>query len=52
MNSFKRKVLVSFMAMALCLTTVFGTSTTTEAASSKKAVKSVTLIVGSKKVNS
>ena len=52
MNSFKRKVLVSFMAMALCLTTVFGTSTTTEAASSKKAVKSVTLKVGSKKVNS
>lgn len=50
MNSFKRKVLVSFMAMALCLTTVFGTSTTTEAASSK-AVKSVTLKVGSKKVN-
>lgn len=52
MNSFKRKVLVSFMAMALCLTTVFGTSTTTEAATSKKAVKSVTLKVNSKKVNS
>lgn len=51
MNSFKRKVLVSFMAMALCVTSVFGTSTTTEAASSKKAVKSVTLKVGSKKVN-
>jgi len=51
MNSFKRKVLVSFMAMALCVTSVFGTSTTTEAASSKKAVKSVTLKVGGKKVN-
>lgn len=51
MNSFKRKVLVSFMAMALCVTSVFGTSVTAEAATSKKAVKSVTLKVGSKKVN-
>lgn len=51
MNSFKRKVLVSFMAMALCVTSVFGTSVTAEAATSKKAVKSVTLKVNNKKVN-
>lgn len=50
MKTLRSKVLVSFLAFALVLTSVFGTSVTSEAAS-KKAVKSVTLKVKNKKVN-
>lgn len=51
MKSLKSKVLVSFLAFAMVMTSVFGTSVTSEAAS-KKTVKSVTLKVNGKKVNS
>ncbi|MBQ4529966.1 MAG: Ig-like domain-containing protein [Lachnospiraceae bacterium] len=50
MKSIKNRVLVSFLALALVMTSVFTPSVSAEAAS-KKAVKSVTLKVGSKKVN-
>lgn len=51
MKTFKSKVLVSFLAFALAVTSIATPSVSAEAASSKKAVKSVTLKVNNKKVN-
>lgn len=51
MKTIKSKVLVSLMAFALAVTSVGTPSVTAEAATNKKAVKSVTLKVNNKKVN-
>ncbi|MBQ2800022.1 MAG: Ig domain-containing protein [Lachnospiraceae bacterium] len=51
MKSIKSKVLVSLLAFALAVTSVGVPSVSAEAATNKKAVKSVTLKVKNKKVN-